>query len=237
MSSLRGRVFGLSRPGPGRARNEDRFMLQGVGGGLLAAVADGVGGNRNGALAATLAMRSMRAFDTARAPGEALLSRVLAADLDIRAARRTDDDLSTMCTTLTAVYVRDGAVDYVHTGDSRLYLVRGGAARAVTRDHTVLQRYLDAGDITEAQAVGHPARNALHQCLGCPMLEPDSGSLDARPGDVLFLCTDGLYNAAGPEAMGRALGNGTELRAGVLALADVVAPAVRDDFTFLAVRV
>lgn len=237
MPSLRGRAFGLSRSGPGRARNEDRFMLQGVGGGLLAAVADGVGGNRNGALAATLAMRSLRAFDVSRAPREALLSRVLAADLDIRAARRVDDDLATMCTTLTAVYIRDGAVDYVHAGDSRLYLVRGGAARAVTRDHTVLQRFLDAGDITEAEAVGHPARNALHQCLGCPMLEPDSGTLDASSGDVLLLCTDGLYNAAGPEAMARALCDATDLRAGGLALAAAAAPAARDDFTLLAVRV
>lgn len=238
MSSRRPGAFGLSRTGLGRERNEDRFLLHRAGGGLVAAVADGVHANRNGAVAATIAMRSLRGLDTTREPREALMSRALAADLHIRAAREADESLRNMCTTLTAVYVLDSRAVFVHAGDSRLYLVRGGAVQTLTRDHTVLQEFLENGDLTEAQAEAHPARNALSLCLGCPMLEPDSGELELEAGDVLLLCTDGLYGSVDAEAVARRLGGGCDLREGVAALAeDARRAGSRDDVTLVAVRV
>jgi len=228
----------MSRKGRAHDGNEDRFLIHRTRAGMLAAVADGVGNGHRGGYAATLAMRSLRRFDEALDPRRALVSRVLTADLDIRAARRDDGSLERMCTTLTAAYVVGARAEFVHAGDSRLYLVRGDLVAPLTRDHKVLQAYVDSGDMTEAQADAHPRRNMLRQCLGCPLLEPDVGTLDLASGDVLVLCTDGLHGAVSPEHMLRSLGCGADLRRGVASLlARAVAPGTRDDATLLAVRV
>ncbi|WP_461211247.1 PP2C family protein-serine/threonine phosphatase [Desulfocurvus sp. DL9XJH121] len=232
--ALRG--FGLSRRGDVRPRNEDRFLIRRVGRGLLAAVADGVGVGRGGGNAATLAMRSLRAMDEAREPRDALVSRVLSADLSIRAARNGHKPLERMCCTLTAVYIKDGRAVFVHVGDSRLYLVREGRAVRLTRDHTVLQTLVESGGMTEAQADVHPRRNELRLCLGCPYLEPDVDDLNLAPGDVLLLCTDGLYGAVAGEDLAR-LGEARDLRGAVRDLAGLaLRRSGKDNVTLIAVR-
>lgn len=231
-------VFGLSRRGSLRRANEDRFLVLRTRDGLLAAVADGVGAGRGGGRAATLAVRSLRGLDQDREPAGALLSRMLSADLAIRAARDGREDLARMSTTLTAAYVLPGRALFAHAGDSRLYLLRGGLAARLTTDHRLLQPYVDAGDLSEAQAREHPRSAQLRRCLGCPGLEPDTGELGLRAGDVLFLCTDGLHGAVSDaEILGR-LGRGANLRSGVAALArEARTGGAGDDFTLLAVRV
>jgi PPM family protein phosphatase len=98
-----------------------------------------------------------------------------------------------MGTTLTAAVIQGDLAHLVHVGDSRAYLLRAGALRQLTDDHTLVNRMVKAGEITVAEAEVHPHRNVLVRALGTepdvPLDERDIGLLE---GDRLLLCSDGL---------------------------------------------
>jgi serine/threonine protein phosphatase PrpC len=97
----------------------------------------------------------------------------------------------------------DGPMAVVgHVGDSRVYRYRKGKLVQVTRDHTVVGRLLEFGQITEAEAEVHPRRSELHQAIGGrPDVYPDVYAVTLEPGDWLLACTDGLSNQVTVEAI------------------------------------
>jgi PPM family protein phosphatase len=98
-------------------------------------------------------------------------------------------------TVIVACLVQDGHAYWAHIGDCRLYLMRQGKIMTQTRDHTVVQHLLDSGRIREEAALTHPDRNRILQCLGGylpPRPDPIAKARLAR-GDVLLLCSDGLW--------------------------------------------
>ena len=101
-----------------------------------------------------------------------------------------------MGTTLTACVVDPAGVCRVgHIGDSRLYLLRQGELRQVTTDHTWVQREVDAGRLSAADALSHPLSHIVTRVLSDDLSpEPDVLRLDVRPDDLLLVCSDGLYN-------------------------------------------
>jgi len=230
-------AFGLSRTGPHRPRNEDRFLIRRVGGGTLIAVADGIGGHGGGAEAAEQAVKSLRAFAPGEAPARALLECLLDANRTIHERRECDRNLARMGTTLTAAFAAGNHAWFVHAGDSRLYLLRAGTPDRVTRDHTSLRAMIEAGDLPSALALLRADRDFLEQCLGCPDLEPDAGELDLEAGDVLLVCSDGLYRELGDGALIGALPPEVPLRQGLLELAaSALAAGARDNLTLVALR-
>jgi protein phosphatase len=94
------------------------------------------------------------------------------------------------------VVLIDGATAVVgHVGDSRVYRMRGGKLVQITRDHTLVGRLVELGQITEAEAEVHPRRSELHQAIGGrPDVYPDVYSVALEPGDWMVICTDGLSN-------------------------------------------
>lgn len=96
-------------------------------------------------------------------------------------------------TTLSALFVWDGHYLLAHVGDSRVYLLSGGRACQLTRDQTLMARELEQGHITLEEAVVHPQRNMLLQCIGCTVaLEPDYSTGEVEEGMTFLLCTDGF---------------------------------------------
>jgi protein phosphatase len=170
--------------------------------GRLMVVADGMGGHEGGQVASGIAVETVRRrwAEGEGAPGEDLVTAVSCAHNAIVDCAREHAELAGMGTTCTAAAVIGGLLYYAHAGDSRLYLIHGGEIRRLTRDQSLVQRLVDSGAITEAEAADHPDRNVLVSALGmrgAVSVEMSDGGIPLGPGDVLLLSTDGLHGLVG----------------------------------------
>ena len=199
MNALRWKHAALTDVGRARAHNEDA-LLEDPGPGAFG-VADGMGGHAAGEVASALAVDRVReelsglgGDASADELEEALRSAIRGANRAIVADARRDPARAGMGTTATVLVLRPGGRWLVgHVGDSRAYLLRDGAFRRLTEDHTVVQRLVHAGHVTEEQARGHPKSNVLTRALGVEEDVPvEVYRGEARPGDRFLLATDGL---------------------------------------------
>ncbi len=171
--------------------------------GLLLLVADGMGGAAAGAVASALAARTIH---------DTLMSR-WHADRDLTPARfatrlseavevanttlheRAEDqpELDGMGTTATVVGVLEQYLYIAQVGDSRAYVFRRGELRQITRDQSVVQNLVDAGELTEEEAAASDRRNMILQAVGvAPEVEVDLTYHLLRKEDVVLICSDGL---------------------------------------------
>ncbi len=198
-------AHGRSHAGWVRERNEDAWGLEYLaGGGLLAAVADGMGGMQRGDRASQIAIQTLfqlltddpfGPLSTATSDLPWLLSHWFEQADRAVSEYAIRSDLKTG-TTLCAMMVKDGVATVANLGDSRLYLVRDGRALPVTQDHTVAAWLLRKGLIDAEQARRHPSANALFRSLGRNLRQrADVTQIELRPGDRLLLCTDGLWGS------------------------------------------
>lgn len=193
---------GATHVGLVRAANEDALRLDPEHGVFL--VADGMGGHAAGEVASDLVAQVVAAGAAAAVDGGArdgeLVDRLRNATLAGRAAIvERCQEMPAYCgmgTTLTAVVLqRSGEAHAAHVGDSRLYRVDAAGLAQITRDHTWVQKELDAGRITPAQAQKHPFSHILSNVLTDDTeAVVDTHSLSLEAGDELLLVTDGLYN-------------------------------------------
>lgn len=186
---------GVSDVGRVREHNEDSAFV----GPYLALVADGVGGAAAGEVASATTAYVVSASVLSRHgedPESLLLDAAASARASLVAGVREDESREGMATTLSAVVCDGARVVLGHVGDSRVYLLRDGALRQVSRDHTYVQQMQDTGQLTPERAAEHPWRNVVVRSLdGNPDADPhdlDLVALDAREGDRLLLCSDGL---------------------------------------------
>ncbi len=168
-----------------------------------AVVCDGMGGANGGNIASEIAVRIIgerirAAYESGqpiRSVDHLLESAMAAANIEIYDKAQSSPQLEGMGTTVVTV-IRYGRTAYIsHVGDSRIYLLRNGELKAVTRDHSVVQEMIESGQLTEEQAKSHPRRHFITRALG--VAEEEYGEydeLDLLPGDKLLLCTDGLTN-------------------------------------------
>jgi protein phosphatase len=197
--TLVARPGALSDIGLHRKTNEDTFVVAPP----LFAVCDGMGGAQAGEVASGLAAETLAA---AVAAGRPLL--VAAEQANAAVFQRAKDDLdhTGMGTTLTAVVLEDDTGHFVHIGDSRAYLLRGGALEQLSDDHSLVAEMVRDGRLSEEEAASHPHRSILSRALGTePLARIDEFAVDLRAGDVLLLCSDGLSGAVPAEAIGQAL--------------------------------
>ncbi len=192
----------ISRIGA-RETNEDRAAYTRTPEALLLVVADGMGGHLQGEVAAETAIRTLaRAFGREAQPRLAdaagfLSEGLLAAHQAIvqqALAEHLDDIPGTTC---VACVIQDGVARWAHAGDSRLYVVRDGQVVARTRDHSLARQMADLNDMDDVEAEMLPGRNVLYNCIGGfkgPEIEL-SEAFELHPGDVLLLCSDGLWGS------------------------------------------
>jgi serine/threonine protein phosphatase PrpC len=181
---------------------------------VLLVVADGLGGHRGGEIAAEILTASLqRAFQTVRQnviarPSAFLAFAILRAHDEIRARGRAARPPIEPRSTCVACLVQNGYAYWAHVGDSRLYHFRHGALLRRTQDHTAVEQLREEGFLSEDEADDHPIKGRLLKCVGGPSkptiaLGPET--LLER-GDVLLLCSDGLWGALPPEDMAGFLG-------------------------------
>jgi len=211
---------GLTDVGVWRDNNEDSFTLvsvralgkEGPEDFLLGLVADGMGGAAAGEIASHTAVdtipREVAAGLLADRPGkdpvaetsELLKAAVLAANARIVALARDHEEYEGMGTTSTLALLREGIIYFAHVGDSRGYLWREGQLRQVTEDHSWVGEMVRAGVMTPEQAKRHPRRNEIGRALGIwEHIDVDVYRLAMRAGDVLLLCSDGLWEMVSDE--------------------------------------
>lgn len=189
-------VFGESNIGLVRKRNEDRFLIRSLEDGTcLLAVADGMGGEAAGDVAAQILVDALSTMPFNPDVAKVALSRALSnASQQIQQKATLDPGLFGMGTTATAIVVSQDKLYYSHVGDSRLYHYRNGLLSRLTEDHTLLQSLISGGVVTASESRLHPLRHILEQCIGCDEVNVETGTLHLNAGDVLLLCSDGLTN-------------------------------------------
>ena len=200
---MRFRIYQDSLTG-GRKNNEDRVAYSYSKDALLMAIADGMGGHLKGEVAAQLAVTVItenfqrQARTTLRRPTEFLAESLHAAHRAIADYAADSDLTEAPRTTCVACVVQNDRAYWAHVGDSRLYLFREGQLLSQTRDHSRVQRLLDAGVITAHEALVHPERNRIYNCLGgsvSPRVDVAPETI-LRHGDMLLLSTDGFWSMA-----------------------------------------
>ena len=238
-------IYQESRLGK-RANNEDRLAHCYSRDALLMVVADGMGGHYYGEIAAQIAVQSLvESFQREATPAIAdpflFLQKAMInahhAIIDFTDAHNLKDSPRTTC---VACLVQDNIAYWAHAGDSRLYLMRDGKVLIHTRDHSRVQLLKDQGVINEAQAAVHPDRNKVYSCLGGPKT-PEiefSRKTPLEAGDVLALCTDGLWGVIPGETMAVALKSDNLMQAVPMLLgqADIRGGPNADNLSIVAVR-
>ena len=173
----------------GRVRegNEDAFIVEPP----LYAVADGMGGAKAGEVASQLALTTVSDL---RKQGTGSLSEEVREANRVVFERAGDDArFAGMGTTLTAALAGLDSIHLAHVGDSRAYLLRAGTLRQLTEDHTLVNRMVQAGEISRDEADVHPHRNVLVRALGTePQVDVDAQDVGLLEGDRVLLCSDGL---------------------------------------------
>ena len=238
-------IYQESRPGK-RANNEDRLAHCYSRDALLMVVADGMGGHYYGEIAAQIAVQTLiESFQHEARPEigdpfmflQKAMTNAHRAILDFTDTHKLKDSPRTTC---VACVVQDNIAYWAHAGDSRLYLMRGGKVLSHTRDHSRVQLLMDQGLINEAQAAVHPERNKVYSCLGgrqTPEIE-FSRKTPLEAGDVLALCTDGLWGVLPGEIMAVALKRENLMKAVPMLLdqADVRGGPNADNLSIVVVR-
>ena len=187
MSEL-GRSTGLSHPGRRRRRNEDAWVCHPP----LFAVADGMGGARGGEIASRVAATALG--EPVDGSGEArVVALIQEANRQVYDRAREDSDAAGMGTTITVALFEDGIVSIGHVGDSRAYLIRDRSVDQLTEDHSLVAELVRTGRLSPEEAESHPQRSVITRALGTdPDVDVDSFSVEAKPGDVFLICSDGL---------------------------------------------
>jgi protein phosphatase len=192
-----GQRAAVTDAGRRRRRNEDSYVVQPP----LFAVADGMGGAQAGQTASRIAASVLR--DAAGQEGEdAVVALVKEANRRVYEAAASDEARSGMGTTMTAALVEDSTVRIGHVGDSRAYRVRAGRLEQLTEDHSLVAELVRSGRLSPEEAEVHPQRSVITRVLGTdPEVDVDTFSVEAKPGDLFMLCSDGLTSMVDDETI------------------------------------
>ena len=192
-----------------RTSNEDFFLSEKIDRDeYLFVVADGMGGHQAGDVAARLATEAFfRDYRKSRGRGEkvckAMENAVKLANDYVYQRAVADVDKRGMGTTFSALLICGQRACGVHIGDSRIYLIRDGILKQLTKDHSFVEKLVEDGVITNQEAKSHPQKNVLYLSLGSrenvtPQVLDD---IEVFPGDTFILCSDGLSNLVSENEM------------------------------------
>jgi protein phosphatase len=235
------RVFAKSDLGKARDHNEDNFLVADLSRrdctapvsereyelgdrGLLLMVADGMGGAAAGELASEMATDTVYKellsswLREQEATGQRFALRlkeaVETANQQIHDYAKAHPENRGMGTTATAVGILGDHLYLTQVGDSRAYLVREGAAHQLTKDQSLMQRLVEAGELTEEEAAQSERRNIILQALGPDAkVKVDLTHQEIRRGDTVVLCSDGLSGQVKKEEIARQVSETRDLKA------------------------
>ena len=194
-------VYQESRIGA-RKINQDRMGYIFTRDALLLLLADGMGGHIRGEMAATIAMQNIGtmfqqyATPTIKRPERFMEDCFFSAHREIHRYADTHNLPETPRTTIVACLIQNNQAMWAHCGDSRLYWMRNGQILARTQDHSKIASLVSQGKVDPNERDTHPDRHKLFNCLGAtnaPIVET-SRMAALQPGDIILLCSDGLWS-------------------------------------------
>jgi protein phosphatase len=217
---VRVKLFARTDVGQVREHNEDNFLVADLtkksrglveanrpaairGHGALFAVCDGMGGAAAGEIASQLAVdilyeRMIEGLDQKPESGRDEIARRLVRAVETAGQRifqeaKADRTRRGMGTTVTAAALVDNHIFFAQVGDSRGYILRGDALTQITRDQSLVNQLIEAGQLTEEEAETFEHNNIILQALGTSeTVQVDLTYAELRRGDMLLLCSDGL---------------------------------------------
>jgi protein phosphatase len=221
----------VTHQGHTRARNEDSYFI--AAGNGLALVADGVGGQGDGAWASKRAMELFPpalAGRSATSQAEAIGAVLASVHASLSAEMRADNKRPSG-TTIAGIWAPDGSegpATVFNVGDSPVFHFSKGRITKVSRDHSLYQLWLDGGRVGR-----EPAKRMIVQALGISdPLSPYIAPLVLSPGDTILICSDGLSGAMAPSRMAQHLEDATSSRSACEALLEeVLAGPATDNVT------
>jgi len=178
--------------------------------GVIAIVADGMGGHSAGEVASRIATEVIKNvyYETDKDATEALKSALNAANHEIHKASLADKALEGMGTTCAALVLHNGSAHCAYVGDTRLYLIRGGEIYVMTEDHSAVMEMVNMGILTLEQARHHEDKNVIIRALGSqPEVEVSvwGEPFPVRLGDKFLLCSDGLSDLVSDDEIKKAV--------------------------------
>lgn len=198
------RIVARTDKGMVRDNNQDSYTAGELSGGTAyAIVCDGMGGAAGGAFASSAAVKIIRekicnGYQQGMSDLSVkalLVSALEKANKYIHDVSLTDEAYFGMGTTAVAAIITEDFAYIAHAGDSRAYKLSGGKAYQLTHDHSVVQRMLDRGQITEDEALEHPKKHIITRAIGVDdFVQIDFCQEDFYDDDILVFCTDGLTN-------------------------------------------
>ena len=205
-------VWSMTDVGLVRKENQDACAVcqHEESGHTLCVVCDGMGGAAGGKLASRIAVdtfmtemqKVLRRDMTPEQLREASSYAVSQANAAIREAARKSEQYQNMGTTLVSAVSYDGGAVITNVGDSRAYHITKDSIARVTKDHSLVERMVDRGDITAEEARRHPNRNLITRALGPDAdAQCDGYICPVETGEHLLLCTDGLVNTVTDQEM------------------------------------
>jgi serine/threonine protein phosphatase PrpC len=234
-------IAGISDIGPVRTQNQDVWAAKADpdGDGAVLALADGMGGHKGGLESADAAITgAMSVLANVRPDDDAAetLRRAVAAATDgVAGARELIG--GNPGTTLVLAIVRGGHATVANIGDSRGYLIHGGAVTQLTEDHSWAAAQVRAGAMSADEARHHQKRNLIERAVMGDPVEADLFEVDAVPGDVLLLCSDGLWEPLADTALGAVLSAQEPLGVALTRACDAaLAGGGTDNVTMVALR-
>ena len=235
-----------SNKGVVRKNNEDAcFVIPGCN---VYIVADGVGGNNSGEVASRTAVENIAGFvndndirsnTTAEEIFAFMTEAIACANTAIFTMGADQSRYKGMATTVVMAYLYRGEGYIANLGDSRAYVFRDNEIRRITKDHTYVNELIDKGVITEDEAEVHKQKNVITRALGAEAdVEPDFYKVPLNSGDILLLCTDGLYGEVGEARMMQILNEGKNMNDTCADLVDAgLLSERRDNITVICVRI
>ncbi len=203
------RFFGISEKGLVRRENQDCFSIEDVRSRslIIAALCDGMGGHAAGKLAGQVANSTFVGYVRARLTSRTdrhpdvrtvLLKACSEANEAVLQYSALSEEYRGLGTTLVGAVIYDsGKMEIVNIGDSRAYLISGKkrAISQITKDHSLVERYVESGLITREEARVHPKKNIITRALGGDSsVQGDLFEAELNDEDMLLLCSDGLSN-------------------------------------------
>lgn len=202
-------------------------------------VCDGVGGADKGEIASSLACESIctyfDAFLENNSPTEEFVRKsVRYTETCFDSYKDSHPESAGMATTLTLLYVGDNGVTIAHAGDSRIYQIRNGEIIYQTKDHSYVNMLLSMGEITPEEVSVHPKKNVILRAIqgtnSCTEIDVVTLT-DVLPGDVFFMCTDGVLENCPSETIASVLSSSNMLNARSKIL-DMCMGKTKDNYSF-----